>query len=575
MTPQEDNNTSTTDATTTSTTTTSTRTPPQSPRRNISFRRPETRDNASNPSNVFQERIVVALVGLPARGKSYLSKTIVRYLNFLGCPTQLFNAGITRRNMGLAGSDANFFDPNNTDTATLREQIAMTTLQDLLDWLIVVPQGSGEGTTSRNDGRAAGGGGGGGGCRVGMFDATNTTKARRQNIVDTIHQYATERDPCLKLIFVESLISEDNHELLKQNYKMKLANDDYNGTDPKQALEDFRERVRQYESVYESIDDDENLTHIQLINAGEKLISKGIDGWVLRMIQRILGSIHLWPRTIWIALSGESKDDSQGIVGGDSELTQAGVEYTLGLSRLIRQRKQLKWNRSAVKHVESGHAKLVIYTGTHIRYRQMASIILTDHEREISRSTSALSMEGGNEGCDNAMIENMDSSTRGRNMGGGGGGGGEYRTTAHASMQLLMTPHCNNLCAGVCEGLSIEEIKEKYPCEIDRRREDKLNYRYPGVGGESYQDLVARANELLCMLEQAKENSLVICDRAIFRVLMGYFLGKNMEEVPFLKVRPGIVELSRNSDGFRQTQLDVSVGKSTESFGIGFDSVNG
>ena len=36
-----------------------------------------TRSNRSNPNNVFQERVVVAMVGLPARGKSYLSKTLV------------------------------------------------------------------------------------------------------------------------------------------------------------------------------------------------------------------------------------------------------------------------------------------------------------------------------------------------------------------------------------------------------------------------------------------------------------------------------------------------------------------
>lgn len=81
-------------------------------RRAPTFRAPE-RMLTQNSYTVFQERVVIAMVGLPARGKSYISKAIVRYLNFLGCPTQLFNAGSLRRKQGLAGTDASFFDPSN------------------------------------------------------------------------------------------------------------------------------------------------------------------------------------------------------------------------------------------------------------------------------------------------------------------------------------------------------------------------------------------------------------------------------------------------------------------------------
>ena len=68
---------------------------------------------ASNPYQILSDRVVVVMVGLPARGKSYISKAIVRYLNFLGCPARLFNAGNKRRQEGAAGVQANFFDANN------------------------------------------------------------------------------------------------------------------------------------------------------------------------------------------------------------------------------------------------------------------------------------------------------------------------------------------------------------------------------------------------------------------------------------------------------------------------------
>lgn len=35
--------------------------------------------------------------------------------------------------------------------------------------------------------------------------------------------------------------------------------------------------------------------------------------------------------------------------------------------------------------------------------------------------------------------------------------------------------------------MSYESMRAKYPIEFLARRSDKLNYRYPGVGGESYQ----------------------------------------------------------------------------------------
>ena len=65
-------------------------------------------------------KLILVMVGLPARGKSYISKAIVRYLTFFGCPIQLFNAGNKRRLDGHAGADASFFDPANTQASPHR-----------------------------------------------------------------------------------------------------------------------------------------------------------------------------------------------------------------------------------------------------------------------------------------------------------------------------------------------------------------------------------------------------------------------------------------------------------------------
>ena len=119
-------------------------------------------DAFENPLDSIQDRVCLAMVGLPARGKSYISKAIIRYLNFIGCPAKLFNAGNKRRTEGLAGTDASFFDASNASAKEKREEMAMETLDELLAWL--------HGATT--------------GCGCGIFDATNTTRARRAKVVE-------------------------------------------------------------------------------------------------------------------------------------------------------------------------------------------------------------------------------------------------------------------------------------------------------------------------------------------------------------------------------------------------------
>mmetsp|Transcript_22146 Transcript_22146/g.25459 ORF Transcript_22146/g.25459 Transcript_22146/m.25459 type:complete len:107 (-) Transcript_22146:12-332(-) len=81
-------------------------------------------------------------------------------------------------------------------------------------------------------------------------------------------------------------------------------------------------------------------------------------------------------------------------------------------------------------------------------------------------------------------------------------------------------------------------------------------------------------NEIVCMLEQSRGNSIVICDRSVFRALMAYFLGKTIQELPFLHVKPGVLELRRSWKGFSVTQLDVTIGKPTSIAGAGTEAIS-
>ena len=75
-------------------------------------------------------------------------------------------------------------------------------------------------------------------------------------------------------------------------------------------------------------------------------------------------------------------------------------------------------------------------------------------------------------------------------------------------------------------------LQEKFPEDFAQRDQDKFHYRYPR--GESYQDLVTRLEPVIMELER-QENVLVICHQAVMRCLLGYFLDKGPEELPYIK----------------------------------------
>ena len=127
------------------------------------------------------------MCGLPARGKSYLSNKLTRYLKWLEYDVRVFNVGQLRRRKArtrqqmygeAVNHDAGFFDPGNPDAAEERQGLADECLEGLIEWL-------------REGGN------------VGIHDATNTTMERRATI-----EARVKREPGMKLIFLESICTD-------------------------------------------------------------------------------------------------------------------------------------------------------------------------------------------------------------------------------------------------------------------------------------------------------------------------------------------------------------------------------
>jgi predicted kinase len=364
----------------------------------------------------LDQPMVIATVGLPARGKSYITKMIIRYLQWNGFECKQFNVGSHRREKGMVAASSEFFDSSNKEAKQIREQLAMEVQDSMYEWLHESEE------TSKK--------------RVAVFDATNTTIARRGRLIDRARQEN------VFLLFVESICNDE--EILRKNYDLKLQNDDYRNIPAEVARQDFLQRVHAYEAVYETINDDEGdgqISYIQVINVGQKVIARNCNGYLPSQVAFYLQNVHIQPRKIFLVLTAESGDKyarfSERLAGAEGgKLLESGRQFSLDLLSFVKHEQEYNLR-------ELGR-ELLVMTGT----------------SKLQRET----------------MEPL---------------------RGYVPHACHYTPLLNELRGGDLHGLSKAEMRSKYPVEFEKRERDKLRYRYPGVGGESYLDVMERLRPVI------------------------------------------------------------------------------
>lgn len=132
---------------------------------------------------------------------------------------------------------------------------------------------------------------------VGILDATNSTKERRKWVLDIMTQNNIE------VIFVESKCDDEN--LIMANIRdVKTTSPDYQGQDPETAALDFRNRIRNYEKVYKSLNEDgdeEDLTFLKIMNVGKQVIINRIRDYLQSRVVYYLMNLHIRPRSVWLS----------------------------------------------------------------------------------------------------------------------------------------------------------------------------------------------------------------------------------------------------------------------------------
>ncbi|OQR91584.1 fructose-2,6-bisphosphate 2-phosphatase [Achlya hypogyna] len=250
-------------------------------------------------------KLVVVMVGLPGRGKSYMARKVARYLNWINYATRVFNIGNYRRKLLGAEHGADFFDPNNPQGKQQRMEMAEAAMEDMLHYL-------------GNEGEVA------------IYDGTNSTLERRLWIQQRIA--ATDG---YHLLFIESIC--DDEAIIERNIiETKLRSPDYRGVTPEMAVADFRKRIANYRKNYEALGPaDEVFSYVKVIDAGTKLVMNRIHGYLPMKILSFVSNLHIVPRPIYLSSAGESMNDLSHRLGGEAELTPRGVDYSEALSDFL------------------------------------------------------------------------------------------------------------------------------------------------------------------------------------------------------------------------------------------------
>ena len=182
----------------------------------------------------------------------------------------------------------------------MREMIAQMCLDDLVNYI----------NTEEN--------------KVAIFDGNNTNKKRRRHIAKELQ----EKVKCkYQLIWIESICNKQ--EIIQENiYKVKVNGQDYKSKSMEEAQIDFRERIKYYEKVYETLTADEGFPFIKTINVGEGIEINKINGYLAEKIMTYTINLTISPkRMIYLSRHGESEYNIEDRIGGNSKLSEKGERY--------------------------------------------------------------------------------------------------------------------------------------------------------------------------------------------------------------------------------------------------------
>ncbi len=378
----------------------------------------------------MESKLVIALVGLPARGKSTMARKIARTLELDDLKVRVFNNGELRRQLAQGNTSApEFFSPQNPEGLQFREKCARINLDLAKAYL----QDEGD---------------------IAIIDASNVSRQRRKMIEETMAGRP--------ILFLECMNADE--EALEANLERKSTLKEFAHLSPEEAIDSFSKRISYYESIYEPLHEERNRILVDSF-AGCILQEKLAD--VVPYYDRIRDLVTTRiVKNLFLVRHGETYFNLEDRIGGDSQLTEKGLSQARALAAYF----------SKVRIP-------IIFTSNYIRTLQTAAPIAEKQE--------------------------------------------------HSS--IIALPEFNEIDAGICDGMTYQEIQEQMPEVANARKHNKYGYIYPqGEGYATMEQRIHRGLQKVFYLNNYDDNIMIVGHRAVNRMILSDFVFRQQEEVPYI-----------------------------------------
>ncbi|GME48557.1 Fructose-26-bisphosphatase [Neofusicoccum parvum] len=283
-------------------------------------------------------RIVIATVGLPARGKTHISVAVARYLRWLGVKAHVFHLGDYRRATMGPGKDVpqDYFYVNASPTSVLlRNKILKKCREDIYHFL------------EHENGQVA------------IYDAVNAISAGRAALA---REFAKRQ---IQTLFIESQCTDE--KIIEENVRsVKISSPDYVGWKDEDAIKDYLQRISSRIPHFETMEEPD-LHWVKMVNAGERVIVNSCNfGYLSQRIVFYMLNLHIKSRHTYFARAGTTREEDS--YKADASLSPEGEDYAQKMTEtLLKHREEERQALQAQGGPAAQLKPLTVWTSTRRR----------------------------------------------------------------------------------------------------------------------------------------------------------------------------------------------------------------
>lgn len=407
----------------------------------------------SIPLSIFPiqlDKFCICVCGLPGVGKTHIARRLARYLEFFhAVPVSMFNGSEVRRKKFGLWDNATYFDSSSDESRGMLNIVNTEILESISTFFAEHDNG------------------------VAILDSSSLLgdHEKRLNMVRHINAQG------VKCIFIE-VSQKDRTELL-----VPYDSPDYEGFSRTDAQADYQKRCDMYQATYVELDADETngiesrFSYVKCDPNRQHFVIHNVSGYLQLKIVHFIINLRTQPHDFYLTRHGQSEYNALGRIGGDSGLSEHGLNYARKLAEFVE-------DTMLIDNFGSDTPGR-LWTSTMRRTRETAQYI----------KQPTIKIQDND---DPSLVHEW------------------------VQMRARAWHHLDELFAGTCDGMTYEEIEEQFPEEFLRRKTDKLAYRYPR--GESYLDVIARLEPMIIEMERHREPLLIVGHQGILRIVYAFYM---------------------------------------------------